>query len=217
MNDLRLRTITGFGFGVIVILASLAPWPIFTAVILVGFAIAAVELYRLRDAGAVALVQWAILLGGLYSLLQLKGMSDLLLSAAGGWQGPPLIFIAVAPTWAGDVAAYLVGSRYGRRKLVPWISPGKTWEGTIAGFVAAGALAVGLASWSGLPNVTWLGLLVGPAALAGDLLESTVKRCAGVKDSGTLFPGHGGMLDRIDSLVAVAMLVTAIYVAPSLG
>jgi phosphatidate cytidylyltransferase len=117
--------------------------------------------------------------------------------------------MTLVAVWAADVGAYVVGSLIGRRKIAPRISPGKTWEGTIAGFVAAAAVVV---LWSrpglGLPPVSIvIAILIGPIAFAGDLLESWVKRRAGVKDSGTILPGHGGMLDRIDSLVAAAPLV----------
>jgi phosphatidate cytidylyltransferase len=124
----------------------------------------------------------------------------------------PWIFMALIPTWAADVTGYVVGSMVGRRKLAPRISPGKTWEGTIAGFVAA-ALAVWFVGTQvfapSLPPeiLAPVALIAGPAALFGDLLESALKRAAGVKDSGTLFPGHGGVLDRIDSLLLVAPVI----------
>jgi phosphatidate cytidylyltransferase len=107
------------------------------------------------------------------------------------------------------VGAYAVGSVAGRRKIAPRISPGKTWEGTFGGFGAAALAVLGVSALFGLgrPEAAVAALAIGPLALAGDLLESLVKRRAGVKDSGTLFPGHGGMLDRIDSLLAAAPLV----------
>jgi phosphatidate cytidylyltransferase len=132
------------------------------------------------------------------------------------------LFLTVLPTWAADVFAYVVGSTLGRRRLAPTISPGKTWEGTIAGFAASALVVLAVAATFGLPRVpaAIAALGIGPVGLAGDLLESAVKRRAGVKDSGTLFPGHGGVLDRLDSLVAVAtflVLVVLMWAALGLG
>jgi phosphatidate cytidylyltransferase len=128
----------------------------------------------------------------------------------------------VLPTWAADVTAYLAGSAVGRRKLAPGISPGKTWEGTIAGFAASALVVLAVAATFGLPRIVAgvAAVGIGPVGLAGDLLESYVKRRAGVKDSGTIFPGHGGVLDRLDSLVAVAtflLLVIGLWALATLG
>lgn len=135
-------------------------------------------------------------------------------AATRGWLGdlPVWLLLALVPTWVGDSVAYLVGSRIGRRRIVPSISPGKTWEGTLAGFGAAAVVALLIAVSAGLrtgPALLVAGL-VGPAGFAGDLFESAIKRAAGAKDSGTLFPGHGGVLDRIDSLIFVAPAVALV-------
>lgn len=131
--------------------------------------------------------------------------------ATRGWLGmlPVWLILALVPTWAADVAAYVVGARIGRRKIAPRISPGKTWEGTLAGFGAAAVVALLIATSAGIKTgpTLLLALLIGPVGFAGDLLESAIKRAAGAKDSGTLLPGHGGVLDRIDSLVLVAPAV----------
>lgn len=128
-----------------------------------------------------------------------------------GWLGalPVWLLLALVPTWAADVTAYLAGRRIGRRKIAPRISPGKTWEGTIAGFAAAAVVALLIAASAGIKTgpTLLLALLVGPVGFASDLLESAIKRAAGAKDSGTLLPGHGGVLDRIDSLILVAPFV----------
>ena len=121
--------------------------------------------------------------------------------------------------WAGDIAALYVGRYLGRRKMAPGLSPKKTWEGAV-GSVAAGVLVAGgllaLAYWLQTLNSVaisysdsiwfWLviAVVVNVAAQVGDLAESALKRSAGVKDSGTLLPGHGGMLDRIDALLLAA-------------
>ena len=118
----------------------------------------------------------------------------------------------MAIVWIVDTAAYFAGRRFGRRKLAPSISPGKTWEGTLAGFGAAALVALLIAVSAGLRTgpALLVALLVGPVGFAGDLFESAVKRAAGAKDSGTLFPGHGGVLDRIDSLIFVAPAVALV-------
>lgn len=107
--------------------------------------------------------------------------------------------------WAMDSAAYYYGCAYGRHKLAPRISPKKSWEGAAAGFVGSLA-AAGLAAWllplpMGWPEALALGALFGVIGQVGDLAESALKRDAGVKDSGTSFAGHGGVLDRLDSLL----------------
>jgi phosphatidate cytidylyltransferase len=119
--------------------------------------------------------------------------------------GRYLLLFALVITWVGDTAAYFVGRSIGKRPFAPHLSPKKTWEGAIASFAGAILVAVALSA-SHQVNIA-LGHLIGMAAVgnvagqAGDLLESAYKRSAGVKDSGTLLPGHGGILDRIDALI----------------
>ncbi len=119
--------------------------------------------------------------------------------------GIALIFFVFLVTWASDTAAYYVGSSFGRHKLAPQISPGKTFEGAIGGLAGSVVMAViakfGFVPWLDLVDSLVIGLLFGSIGQAGDLFESSLKRHAGVKDSGTLLPGHGGLLDRVDSLI----------------
>jgi phosphatidate cytidylyltransferase len=119
-------------------------------------------------------------------------------------QGPARILLLMAIVMAADTLAFFAGSALGRHKLAPAISPGKTVEGALGALAGGvlGALAV-QATLLAIPrwHAVALGLLVAAAAIAGDLFESLLKRWAGVKDSGALFPGHGGMLDRLDSLL----------------
>ncbi|HEY3075823.1 MAG TPA: phosphatidate cytidylyltransferase [Burkholderiales bacterium] len=123
---------------------------------------------------------------------------------------PPLQVLGVLVlVWVADTAAYFVGRTWGRRKLAPSISPGKTWEGAWGGIAGALAYAIICGGFAG--GVAWVALVAGAALLAvlsivGDLFESAAKRQAGVKDSGTLLPGHGGILDRIDSATATLPL-----------
>jgi phosphatidate cytidylyltransferase len=119
--------------------------------------------------------------------------------------GTFLIFFLFLVTWSNDIAAYYSGTFWGRHPMAPVISPKKTWEGALGGLVGSIAVAFACRAWF-LPSLSaadalWLGLLLGIAAPLGDLCESVMKRSAGVKDSGMLIPGHGGILDRIDSLI----------------
>ncbi|HEV8669502.1 MAG TPA: phosphatidate cytidylyltransferase [Candidatus Limnocylindria bacterium] len=159
--------------------------------------------------GAVFTLGGALYLGFFFGyLIELWSADD---AATRGWLRPlPVwLLLALVPTWAADVGAYLVGARVGRRKIAPLISPGKTWEGTLAGFAAAAVVVLIIAASAGIKTgpTLLLALLVGPVGFASDLLESAIKRVAGAKDSGTLLPGHGGVLDRIDSLIFVAPAV----------
>jgi phosphatidate cytidylyltransferase len=120
--------------------------------------------------------------------------------------GPKLTLFLLLLVWAADVGAYFTGRRLGRVKLAPRVSPGKTWEGVCGGFVASAVVAligVGLFHLPALPFVM-LCLAVSLVSIVGDLTESLFKRYAGLKDSGAVFPGHGGVLDRIDSVTAAA-------------
>ena len=113
------------------------------------------------------------------------------------------VLYALAANWVGDVAAYYTGRAFGRHKLAPVISPGKSWEGAIGSLLFSVAFGVVLAQQAQLPisipNMVALSILVNIAGQLGDLAESALKRGAGIKDSGTLLPGHGGFLDRLDS------------------
>jgi phosphatidate cytidylyltransferase len=120
---------------------------------------------------------------------------------------PWLVFLLFAIVWLGDSAAYYVGRRLGRHKMAPVVSPNKSWEGAAAGFVTS---LLAAAAWS-LWRLGWVdpGLLAVAAATAaaaqvGDLMESLIKRGAGVKDSGHILPGHGGVFDRMDAMLFAA-------------
>ena len=121
------------------------------------------------------------------------------------------IFFLCVVVWVGDSTAMYVGQGMGHHKLAPAISPGKTWEGAV-GCLVGGVVTAGLAAHFLLPQLAFwqhllLGLVISVAAQASDLSESLIKRYAGVKDSGELIPGHGGILDRIDSLLFAAPLL----------
>ena len=126
-----------------------------------------------------------------------------------GQYGPRLLLFALVIVWVGDTLAYFVGRGIGRIKLAPKLSPQKTWEGTVASLV--GSLLVGLVftKWIPIETKHLLGMAAAGnvAGQLGDLLESAYKRSAGVKDSGSLLPGHGGVLDRIDALILAVPVV----------
>ncbi|MGH7335405.1 MAG: phosphatidate cytidylyltransferase, partial [Candidatus Rokuibacteriota bacterium] len=118
--------------------------------------------------------------------------------------GRAWILFLLAVTWAGESAAYVVGSVVGRHQLAPAVSPGKTIEGALGQLVASGGAGLALGwlvpGWSSL-EAAGAGLLLGVVGQVGDLAESLIKRSVGAKDAGTLIPGHGGLLDRIDGLL----------------
>ena len=123
-------------------------------------------------------------------------------SLLGAWSdGRDWIVFLLAVTFATDTGAYMVGKAFGSRKLAPTISPGKTWEGAIGGLLSAVA-AGAIFGWAMGTFTPWLLLapVLGVAGQLGDLYESRLKRLAGLDDSGTIFPGHGGVLDRLDSM-----------------
>ncbi len=145
-------------------------------------------------------VRW---LAGVLVLVPLYSALMLLYAA-----GPTILLFALLVVWVADSGAFAAGKMFGRVKLAPEISPGKTWEGVIGGLLAV-ALLIGLRSFKVETNfAVLLPFCLGVAALSvvGDLTVSMFKRTAGVKDSGTMFPGHGGVLDRIDSVAAAAPL-----------
>ncbi|HEU0099551.1 MAG TPA: phosphatidate cytidylyltransferase [Allosphingosinicella sp.] len=133
------------------------------------------------------------------------------------WARFDLVFWLMLVTWATDIFAYFAGRSIGGPKLAPKISPNKTWAGLIGGMAGA-AVVGGLAAWlfgiaAELPDFLWLGAPMGLLAQLGDLYESRVKRRLGVKDSGTLLPGHGGVLDRVDGLLPVILATLLVLIA----
>jgi phosphatidate cytidylyltransferase len=130
---------------------------------------------------------------------------------AGIGRGPDLLIWVFLVVWATDIGAYFAGRAIGGPKLAPSISPNKTIAGLVGGVASAAILAGGWASLVELPSILiWLAAPLAVAAQLGDLFESGLKRRAGVKDSGTWLPGHGGLLDRLDGLVPVAMLTAGL-------
>ena len=155
-------------------------------------------------------------------VVALPGAWLALVQTAKAPQGPGLLIWLLAAAAAADIGAYFAGRRFGRRKLAPQVSPGKTREGALGGAVAIlvwgvvgavyfGAAAPSLARWLALAAVLFV------ASVTGDLFESALKRARGVKDSGGLLPGHGGVLDRVDSVIATApvfAVLAPLFLAP---
>jgi len=167
----------------------------------------------------IALIFWLVAVGAVITFPQSFPLGVILASGfivllpswllvltihAGVPHGRGLVMTVLAVVWAADVGAYAFGRWLGRTKLAPAVSPGKTWEG-MAGGVLSAAIAAGLAAaWLDLPvaPLAALGVLTALVSVLGDLTQSMFKRNVGLKDSGKLLPGHGGVLDRIDSLTA---------------
>ena len=124
-------------------------------------------------------------------------------------RGPELVIFVLVLAWAADIGAYFAGRRFGRLRLAPTVSPNKTWEGVIGGLVAGVLVAFAGRAWFDLPTLAFVSLCIAAVlvSVVGDLLESMFKRQRGLKDSGSLLPGHGGVLDRIDSLTSSVPLL----------
>lgn len=172
---------------------------VFAAGIVVGYPRSAMVL---RAPGVIPGAGLLVLTGAWLGLVSLRAQPGL-----GAW----LIIWLFVVVWSADIGAYFVGRAYGRHKLALAVSPGKTWEGAAGGLVCSVLLATGLVGivpalhMVSLSLTDWalLAFALGAISIVGDLFESVLKRETGAKDSGTLLPGHGGLLDRIDALLAV--------------
>ncbi len=159
-----------------------------------------------------ALMGWLTLVPSFAALLLLRNVNYEQSSFTGAW----LICMLLGLVWAADIGGYVIGKPFGKHKLLPQVSPGKTLEGMLGGLGFVMLLLTGVAAYLQWPEgvALWYlaALLLTLLSVFGDLSESMFKRVAGLKDSGSIFPGHGGIMDRIDSLTATAPLF-AVFVA----
>ena len=160
---------------------------------------------RSLERGSLILWSWG-LIGMFYMGFLLGHWIQLMNEFGRDW-----VLLALFSTFAVDTTAYFVGRAWGKHKMAPSISPGKTWEGAVGGFIGAIAAASLLALLPQIDLAYWkviiLGTLIGVFAQLGDLTESKLKRAVGVKEAGGIIPGHGGILDRLDSIVFVGVVV----------
>ena len=179
--------------------------------------------------GALMLVEWFALVramtlsSGARVMLNILGPLLTLGAMAGLWfirdqLGMTVALWVFGMVWATDIGAYFAGRAFGGARLAPKISPSKTWSGLIGGMIAALIASATIGDRAGIIGVPlWIGLFIGLLAQLGDLAQSWMKRRAGVKDSGKLIPGHGGLFDRVDGILPVALLLGALAYAGQLS
>jgi phosphatidate cytidylyltransferase len=208
----------------LVVSAAVSDARLLPAVLVIGVLGALFWLMRRPDPDG-ALLDWAVTLAPALYVGLTFSYAVALRNAPDG-DGLLWVLIALICTWACDITAFFIGRRWGKARLAPRISPGKSVEGAVGGVVATVAVAValgplltailtasglGLVTQPSLVRLAGLGLVIAVCAIAGDLMESFVKRQCGAKDSSGLIPGHGGVLDRIDSML-VAVVGAYFYV-----
>lgn len=209
-DEARALRAVGVGLGLlagVVVVWAPAPGLLLPLLIATTMLLATLQLFGHRELPHAATATALLLFGVLYVPLPLATVALLKRLE----HGPLWLVLLLSLTWLADTGAYLVGRAWGRHKLYPRISPGKSVEGAV-GAVAAGLGAVAVAKLWYLPQLGWGDVLLiavpgSVLGMLGDLVESMLKRSVGVKDSGRLLPGHGGLLDRIDALLFVAPYV----------
>ena len=208
MREIIIRTLTGIALIVVALMAAVVGG--YTFAVLVAAAATGMFYEWLRIVRGWGF-GWKIA-GFFYCVL--PAIALLWIRDRSGDHGVSLLLWVFLVTWATDIGAYFAGRRYGKRKLAPSMSPGKTVEGLLGGVAAAALFG---AAWVIATDLNRALILLAPlfaiAAQGGDLFESKMKRWAKVKDSGDWLPGHGGILDRLDGLVPVAILTFAAQVA----
>ena len=200
MNELAIRSLTGLALVVLALMAAYVGGTYFAVLAAAASSAIFYEWMRITKGWGLS---WSVA-GFVYALLAAIALLWIRDRADNGLALLLWVFIV---TWSVDIGAYLAGRRFGKRKLAPAISPGKTWEGLYGGVAAATLLGAAWVFYTGLDLILLAAApLFAAGAQGGDLFESWMKRRAGVKDSGDWLPGHGGVLDRLDGLVVVATL-----------
>ena len=204
MSELLIRSLAAVVMAAVALIAAFLGGYIFAILVAIVAGVMFVEWRRLTEGRGGG---W-IVAGFVYALLPAMALLWLRDRAP---QGLELVFWVFIVTWTTDIGAYFAGRAIGGPKLAPSISPNKTWAGLIGGMASAGLAGLAWTQYVMLPvSLIWLAPAFAAAAQGGDVFESWLKRRAGAKDSGTLLPGHGGILDRLDGLVVVAAL-TALF------
>ena len=204
MSELLVRSIAAVVMAAVALIAAFLGGYVFAILIAIAAGATFVEWRRLTESWGTG---WMVA-GFVYALLPALGLLWLRDRAP---QGLELVFWVFIVTWTTDIGAFFAGRAIGGPKLAPSISPNKTWAGLVGGMISAGLAGWAWTQYVMLPvSLIWFAPAFAAAAQGGDLFESWLKRRAGAKDSGTMLPGHGGILDRLDGLVVVATL-TALF------
>lgn len=210
MITINAELVTRFKSAIIMVAAALALTLIhpltFTVMVLVGAGILWKEWFMLTKGRSIGWFFFglAYILAAVLSLIYLRNSNLMIL----------LSLFAIV--WGGDIAAYLVGREYGKHKIAPAISPGKSWEGLAGSVVVSACIGMVFGYMAPVPHAI-LGAVLAVIGLGGDLFESWLKRRAGVKDSGNLIPGHGGLFDRVDALLPCAIAAALAFMARNGG